>query len=170
MSSPLPPPVGPSPTATERANLLSFLGAARTLTKIWVLLGLLVGLLNVLAIVFAILALRFPGGGVGGLVYAVLWVGVDLILLDRMADWSRLVTESRFQSMKESLLVWGVLSLIFGVVPGILVLLAYVRVLPWSDPSGPGGYPEPPAGASGGDSAPPSVPPSISPIGPPRPP
>ncbi len=122
-------------TDVERSNLVSFLGTTRTLTLIWVLLGALVALLDLLSIVLSLLALHFPGGGLGGLAYAVIWVLIDLMILSRIGGWTEQVRTARYQSLKEPLLLWGVLGLLFGVVPGILLLLVYVRVLPWSDGS-----------------------------------
>ena len=155
-----PAPAG-APGTVEHSNLVSFLGATRTITKVWVLIGGLVALLNLLAILFAVLTLRFPGGGIGGLIYALLWIGVDLLMLERMGGWTALVAQGKYAALKEPLLLWGILSLIFGVVPGILVLLVYLRVLSWPDRPPVTGVPAVPSGASG--SFPPPSPPSPEP-------
>ncbi len=141
------PAQGPSPGSVDHANLLSLLGTTRTLTRVWVLLGVLVGVLNLLAILFSILTFRFPGGGIGGLVYAAIWVGVDLLLLDRLNGWSALLAEGHYQALKEPFLLWGILGLLFGVIPGVLLLWLYLKVLPWPDHPGPlGPGVAPPAG------------------------
>ena len=144
-------------TDVEQSNLVSFLGTTRTLTLIWVLLGALVALLNLLSIVLSILTLHFPGGGLGGLAYAVIWVLIDLMILPRLGGWTEQVRTARYQSLKEPLLLWGVLGLLFGVVPGILLLLVYVRVLPWSDGRSTG--PSADASGAGSTSAVPPPPP-----------
>ncbi len=105
------------------------------------LVGLLVGLLSVVTIVLSAIALHFYGGGIGGLVYALVWVVVDILLLDRIGGWLALLSAGRYSALKEPLLLWGILALIFGVVPGILLLLIYARILPWSDSGAPGATP-----------------------------
>ncbi len=155
MATPFPPPPPPSPPppgapgSVDHGNLVSFFGATRTITKVWVLIGALVALLSLLSIVLSLLVLHFPGGGIGGLVYAILWIGVDLLMLDRMGGWASQLAEGRYSALKEPLLLWGILSLIFGVVPGVMVLVVYARLLPWADR--PAGFAEPPipAGAAG---------------------
>ena len=127
---------GPPPGSVENANLVSFLGTTRTLTKVWVFVGGLVGLISVLGILFSLLTFRFPGPSVGGLIYAAIWVGVDLLILERAKSWSDHLAAGRYQVLKEPWLFWGILGLIFGVLPGVLLLVAYVRVLPWGDSLG----------------------------------
>ena len=139
----------------ENANLVSLLGTTRTLTWIWVLVGLVVGLLSIISIVLSVIALHFYGGGIGGLVYAILWVVVDLMLLDRIGGYHAHLSAGQYQTLKEPLLLWGILALIFGVVPGVLLLLIYARILPWPDFVGPGAAPIPPGAVS-----PPTAPPS----------
>ncbi len=144
MVAPSPPSGGPAPGSVENANLVSLLGTTRTLTRIWMLVGLVVGLLSIISIVLSIIALHFYGGGVGGLVYAIIWVVVDLMLLDRIGGYHAHLSAGQYQSLKEPLLLWGILALVFGVLPGILLLLIYARVLPWPDYVPPAGSPTPP--------------------------
>lgn len=135
---------GPAPGSVDNANLVSFLGTTRSLTRIWVIIGGVVALLNVLAMLIWILALRFPGGFVGGLVYALIWVAVDLLILERLGGWSAHLSSGHYQLLKEPLLLWAILGIIFGVVPGVLLLIVYVRLLPWSDNPGSGSAETPP--------------------------
>ncbi len=144
----------------ENANLVSLLGTTRTLTRIWMLVGLVVGLLSIISIVLSIIALHFYGGGVGGLVYAIIWVVVDLMLLDRIGGYHAHLSAGQYQSLKEPLLLWGILALVFGVLPGVLLLLIYARVLPWPDYVGPGAAPLTPATIPPGAVSPPAAPPS----------
>ena len=154
-----PPSGGPAPGSVENANLVSLLGTTRTLTRIWVLVGLVVGLLSIVSIVLSVIALHFYGGGIGSLVYAILWVIVDLMLLDRIGGYHAHLSAGQYQALKEPLLLWGILALIFGVVPGVLLLLIYARVLPWPDHPGPGVSPPPGAVVPPGAVNPPASPP-----------
>ena len=148
------PTAGPALGSLDHANALSFLGTCRTLTKVWVLLGALVGLLNVVGIIYSVFTLRFAGSAVGGLLYAAIWIMVDVMILGRIGAWTADVSRGEYQAVKEPLLLWGVLGLLFGVVPGVLLLIAYLRLLPWSNPLGTGRVSAPPPAAG------PPIPPS----------
>jgi hypothetical protein len=156
---------GPAPGSVDHANVLSFLGATRTLTKVWVLVAGLVGLLDLLEILFSLLTLRFPAGGLEGLVYAVLWLGTDLLILGRMGAWEGLLERGAYQGLKEPLLLWGLLGTLFGVIPGLLLLWLYLRVLPWADAGG--NAPRPRGGAPTVPPPPPYSPAPSSPSAPP---
>ena len=156
----------PPPQSVESANLASLLRTSASLTRVWALLGALVALLYLVEIVLALQRLRFAGGGVGGLAYAAIWVAIDVLLLAQLPRWTGDVTMGRYARLKEPLLLWGILALIFGIVPGILVLLAYLKVLPWTDapaaaspevvppPGAVAGPPPRPAEAASADPAP----------------
>ncbi len=153
----------PPPESVEVGNLRSLLSTTRTLTWIWALIGLLVAILSLLSILVTLVTLRFPGGGIGSLVYAILWIVIDLLLLERMPSWNSQLGTGSYHDLKEPLLLWALLGLIFGVVPGVLLILVYLRILPWPNYRGavagpsvpsaippPGGpTPVPPPGASG---------------------
>ncbi|MDE1819475.1 MAG: hypothetical protein KGJ23_00315 [Euryarchaeota archaeon] len=147
-SSSTPAPSGPAPALPRAASLTSFLGTTRTLTWVWVLLAGLVALIDLLEILLTIFALRFPLGGLEGLAYAVIWGVVDLFILARIGGWRSELERGRYAALQEPFLLWGILGTIFGILPGLLLLVAYVRVLPWSDE---------PAGSAGASSASPSA-------------
>lgn len=128
---------GPAPGSSANANLISHLGATRTVTKIWVVLGGIVVLVTLIGFFYAVFTLRFPGSSLGNLVYALIWIVVDLLVVERIDGWTKDISAGRYQAVKEPLLVWAILALIFGVVPGILLLIAYIRVLYWSDAPSP---------------------------------
>ncbi len=134
--------------------MLSTLDVGRVLTKVWVLIGGLVALLNLVAIFLSLLTLTFPGGGLGGLIYAIIWIGVDLVILGFIGGWMSELSAGRYSTVKEPLLLWGFLGLIFGVVPGVILLIVYLRVMPWTDSAPLAPVPPPPA------SAPPAAPPA----------
>ncbi len=138
--------------------MLSTLDVGRVLTKVWVLIGGLVALLNLVAIFLSLLTLTFPGGGLGGLIYAIIWIGVDLVILGLIGGWMSELSLGRYSTVKEPLLLWGFLGLIFGVVPGVILLIVYLRVMPWADSTPMAPVPPPPTSAPRPASAPPAAP------------
>ena len=150
------PPTG----SVEHANVLSTLDVGRVLTKVWVLIGGLVALLNLVSIFLSLLTLTFPGGGLGGLIYAIIWIGVDLVILGLIGGWMSELSAGRYTTVKEPILLWGILGLIFGVVPGVILLLVYLRVMPWADSPPLAPTPPPPTPSPPPASAPPAAPPA----------
>lgn len=125
-------PGSPPPSPPQREGTTALLRVTHTVTLVWILIGALVGLLALLGIVFALLAVHYPVGEIGTLVYAAVWIMVDMVILGRIGTWSNQIARGETGAVQEPLLLWGILALIFGVVPGILLLIVYVQIQPWA--------------------------------------
>lgn len=149
-------------TSQENPELREFLRVTRIVTLVWLLIAAVVALIEILSFVVSLLHLSFPGGAILGFVYAALWGFTDLMILGRFDDWSTLAQKGDYAELQRSLLLWVVLGVLFGLVPGLLLGIIYVRLggpqgggLYWSRPASPaqepkGNPPHQPTGTSTG--------------------
>ncbi len=127
----LPPPSSPAPV--DHSNVRDLLKVTKTLTLVWFFLGVILAIVSLVSIFFAILFFHFAGGAVEGFVYYVLWAGVDLLAYRKIPGWLALLESGRYGQVKEPLLLWGILATVFGILPGLLLLVVYLRIMPWAE-------------------------------------
>ncbi len=144
-----------------RSELLNFLHVARILSLVWMLLGGLVALIALLELVVSLVYLTPSPGSLLLFVYAALWGMTDLFIVNREPHWRARAEKGDFVGLHEDLLLWVVLGLIFGVVPGVILLVIYLRLDPKAGGDWATGTPSnPPTTAT---SPPPYAPPSAPP-------
>jgi len=137
MSAPSPPPGGGPPSTTTTGppvaaappddSVRSLLALARPLALVFA------GLAALLFLVF--LALSFVeavlGRGPGDLVavaYCAVSAAVNFLIWREVPDLQRLEVEGRYGALREPVLIWAILGLLFFVVAGVVLLLAWVKI------------------------------------------
>lgn len=141
------------------------------IAKIVTLIFMIIGLLGLLAFAgLAALSGIFAIFFIGYLLFFILWFIVDLLVYLNIGQIQSLVDQGMYSRAKEKTLVWMILGLIFaGLIPGILLIIAYTRFDPviewqrsmgqmpqaqmaWGQPPPQGGPPQawsaPPAAAA----------------------
>lgn len=116
-----PPPKG-------NPELKNFLNVSRVITLLWLVIAGIVALVDVVLIIIGLLHLTFPTGDIFGLVYAVIWGLTDLLILGHFGHWNTLAEEGQLTTLQQDLLLWVILGIIFGVIPGLLLALIYLRL------------------------------------------
>jgi hypothetical protein len=117
-----PPPGGPPPDESIRA----LLSISRSLALVFAILA---GLLFLLFLAFTVLDVVF-GRGAGDLVTAVYCLAsaaVNFVLWREIPRLELLAAARQYAALREHLLIWAVLGVIFFVVVGVLLLIAWVR-------------------------------------------
>lgn len=117
-------PTTAQPPADESVRVL--LSVSRSLALVFALIaGLLFLLLLALTVVDAVL-----GRGIGYLVVAVYCLAsaaVDFVIWREVPRLEQLASQRQYTALREPLLVWAILGLIFFVVVGVLLLVAWLR-------------------------------------------
>lgn len=118
---------GPAPTAPlpdESVRVL--LSASRSLALVFAIVaGVLFLLLLALTVVDAVL-----GRGVGYLVAAVYCLAsaaVDFVIWREVPRLEQLAAQRQYTELRGPLLIWAILGLVFFVVVGVLLLVAWLR-------------------------------------------
>lgn len=127
-----PPPVATAPSAPD-PGVRSLLSTARTLA---LLFALLAGLLFVILLAFSFVVLVFgrgPGDLVGA-VYCLVSAAVNYLIWRELPRLQRLEESGSYGPLREQLLIWGILGLVFFVVVGLVLLLAWVKLEARADP------------------------------------
>jgi hypothetical protein len=140
MSSASPPPAPPPPRLPpDDATVHSLLRLARSLA---LLVALVAGLFFLVLLVFGVLRIAV-GGSPGTLVasaYCLLASAVNYLAWRRLPAIEALAAQRNLGPLKERLIVWTVLGLVFFAVVGIVLAIAWVRL-----DLGPGAFaPAPP--------------------------
>ena len=135
---PPPPPSPPGPAGPSIARDL--LKVARPLTLVWIILGVVLVLLTLFWALVTLLSLHFPWGSGFDLVYYILWVGIDLVVFQKLEGWLVQWEAGQQSALREAILLWGILALLFGVLPGLLLLAVYAKIafFPGTPPAGAG--------------------------------
>jgi hypothetical protein len=88
---------------------------------------LVLGLFFIIGLIGGIINIVFNGFFIG--VYMLISAAVDLLLVFLMnSTVFEPIDQGRFREAGDHLLIWGVLGLIFGVIPGILILIGFIRM------------------------------------------
>jgi hypothetical protein len=116
---------GSAPASDESVGAL--LSASRSLALV---LALLAGLLFLIFLAFTVLDVVF-GRGAGDLitaVYCLVSAAVNLVIWREMPRLEQLAAARQYAALRDHLLIWAVLGIIFFVVVGVLLLLAWIKV------------------------------------------
>lgn len=93
------------------------------------ILALLAGLLFLLFLAFTLLDVvlgRGPGDLVAA-VYCLASAAVDFVLWRELPGLERMAAARRYAELRQHLLVWAILGLLFFVVVGVLLLVAWLK-------------------------------------------
>jgi len=151
-----PPTADPSPPDDTLDAALSL---ARTLA---IFVALIAGLLFLILLFVFVLGTLFGygTGGVVGVAYCFLSAVVNYLLWREIPRFQRLAAEHHFSELRERLLLWMILGLLFFVVEGIVLIFAYLNADDRSRGSGSATFAAPPPGASGVGGPPVAPPPT----------
>jgi membrane protease YdiL (CAAX protease family) len=137
----VPPAVGvpassPPPPARGDESVRSLLAVSRTIA---ILFAALAGLLFLVFLAFAFLDLLL-GRGAGNVllaVYCLASAAVNYVLWREIPQLQKLVAAGRWAALRDQVLVWGILGILFFVVVGLLLLVVWTRaeLLAGSTPS-----------------------------------
>jgi len=108
-------------------SLAPLLSAARSLALV---LAILAGLLFLIFLAFTVLDVVF-GRGAGDLitaVYCLASAAVNFVIWREMPRLEQLAAAREYRALRDHLLIWAVLGVIFFVVVGVLLLIAWVKV------------------------------------------
>jgi hypothetical protein len=134
MAAPSGPAVPPSPAGGGSVRSLppdesvrTLLSASRTLA---LLLALVAGLLFLILLAFTVLDVVFGrgAGDIVGAVYCLASAAVNYVLWREIPRLEQLAAGGQYPALRDSLLIWGILGLVFFVVVGVLLLVAWIRV------------------------------------------
>jgi hypothetical protein len=124
------PPSGAGVAAGETLppdeSIRVLLSVARSLGLV---LALLAGLLFLLLLAFTVLDVVF-GRGAGDLlaaVYCLASAAVNFVIWREMPRLEQLAAARRYAELREHLLIWAILGIVFFVVVGVLLLVAWVK-------------------------------------------
>ncbi len=172
MATPTPAPAAPAGYSADPPDLVtlrSYLNVARILALVfWIIGGLsvIVGLVSLFLLVFGIFAFS-PGW----FVYEILFTVVNFLMWHRVEEIRTQVEQRQYAAAREKLLLWMILGWLFGIINGILLLLALLRLDQLAGrsgappPSAPGYVAAPPPGAAAPPPAGASVPGPTPPSG-----
>lgn len=147
----------------------------RQLLTVGRILALVISVLAIVGIVLEVLSILaiqsllgfVPGFDFVGPVYWAIAAIVNFVAYRELAGSLDRLNAGQYAAAREPLLLWALLTLIFGVLVGIILLIAYVKLedvirgaAPWSQPA------PPPMGAA----PPPGLTPYPAPAAPPPPP
>jgi len=128
--SPSPAPPGAPADETVRA----LLSLSRSLAFLFALVA---GLLFLVFLAFAVLDLVL-GRGAGDIVpavYCLASAAVNYVLWREIPRLEQLAAARQYAALREQMVVWAVLGIIFFVVVGVLLLVAWVKVETLVNPS-----------------------------------
>lgn len=109
----------PSPAIGESSKVRTILD----LLQISKILALVLGILFLLSAVWY--------GFIGHIemtIYLVASGIVNLLLYIKMDEFIGMVKNRRYGELRDNILIWGVLTIIFGVIVGILLIVVYVEL------------------------------------------
>jgi len=115
-----------SPTPAPDESIRALLSVSRSLALVFAILA---GLLFLLFLAFTVLDVVF-GRGAGDLitsVYCLVSAAVNFVLWREIPPLEHLAANRQYAALRSHLLVWAVLGIIFFVVVGVLLLVAWVR-------------------------------------------
>ncbi len=121
------PPAAPAAGATSDESVRALLSISRSLALV---LALLAGLLFLLLLAFTVLDVVF-GRGAGdlvGAVYCLASAAVNFLLWREIPGLERLAAAREYVQLRDRLLIWAILGVLFFVVVGVLLLIAWLRI------------------------------------------
>ncbi|MCI4347014.1 MAG: hypothetical protein L3J97_00130 [Thermoplasmata archaeon] len=119
-------PYGGSPDISLTRQLLS---VGRILALVLFIVGIIAIALTALqAAAFAATWGYYPTAYFGGFGYYAIMVVVNLIAYIQLGPMLAQFEQGQYAAIRERILIWAILTLIFGVLVGILLLIAYVKL------------------------------------------
>lgn len=142
-------PAGNPPMMMEHpevGSLKSTLNGARIIALIFWILGIIWVLLALGGAALA--AAAGFGFGVVGLIYPVLFTVINFLTWTKLPEIESLVNSRQYRPARDKLLIWMILGFIAGLIPGIVLLIAYLKFDTILEAGGVapammGGYPQP---------------------------
>ena len=119
-----PPPSGGGPPPDESVRVV--LAVSRTLALVFAIVA---GLLFLVFLAFAIFDLIL-GRGAGNVVLAVYCLAsaaVSFVLWREIPGLERLATARQYAALRDQILVWAILGIVFFVVVGVLLLVVWIK-------------------------------------------
>jgi uncharacterized membrane protein YeaQ/YmgE (transglycosylase-associated protein family) len=110
-----------------QSDLRNFLHACRTVSIVWALVGAIVALVGILGFFFSLFMLRFSADSLFLFFYGGLWMFTCAFIHIRCQSWIPLAESAQYAVLRERMLVWVVLGLLFGVISGLLLLIVYLH-------------------------------------------
>ena len=88
---------------------------------------------KILALIIAILLLVAAAWygftfNIFGAIYSVAAAVINLLLYMRMDEYASMVNNRRYGELRDNILIWAILAIIFGVIVGILLLIVYIEL------------------------------------------
>ena len=147
----------PPAVPTEDPTIRSLFDLARPLALV---LALIAGLLFLVSAVFFVIRTAFgvfssPFGAVYWLITAI----VNYLIWKELPALQSLAAQRQYAALKERMLLWAILGVIFFLIEGVLLLLVYVKIE--TDSAGPAAG-TPPVGAGGNPTTAPAPPPGVT--------
>lgn len=147
----MPPPMMAEPPEVQ--SIKSMLHIVRILAIIFGIVLILAGIAYAafLAWAFSVCSVGYCGPGLGfalvGPIFILIFGVVDFIVYMQMKEIEALVNQRQYEQAKSKTLIWMVLGFILGgILPGILLLIAYLKFDPlitWQRNQQMGGAPPP---------------------------
>ena len=116
------PPTFQSPYIGESSKVRSALDLLN-ITKIF---ALIIGIIGFLSALWDGIVFMVWWGGAGAIfwaTYGIITGILNLLLFNRIPQYSAMISSKRYAEIKEDMLLWGILTLIFGVIAGLLLIL-----------------------------------------------
>ena len=125
MSAPtyMPPAMVQNP---ELASIRQLLNYGKIVALIFWILGILWVLVAIVGLAIAA-TFGLAGAVAGSLVYPILFTILNLLAWMQIPHIETHVTAGQYAAAKDKTLIWGILEIIGGIVPGILLLIAYSK-------------------------------------------
>jgi len=123
--SPSAPATGPAPARPDE-SVRVLLTLSRSLA---LLLAIVAGLLFLLFLAFALLNLVLGFGPVGivAAVYCLVSAAVNYLLWREIPQLEQIANARDYARLRDRLLIWGILGLVFFVVVGVLLLAVWLK-------------------------------------------
>lgn len=120
----------------------------RTLSLVWVLIGIVPILLAIYYIAFpydyyygyygncgyfgsgCALPPGYYAGWIALIVYGVAWMLVSGVIYIKAAEWASMVQQRYYQMAHDQMFLWSIVGIIFGIIPGIFLLIVAIRLPP----------------------------------------
>jgi uncharacterized membrane protein len=110
-----------------QTEIRNFLDVNRIVALVWAFIGAIVALVGILGFVLDLFSLHFSGGSLFLFFYGGLWMLTSIFIFTRSHSWISLAESAKYGELRQRLLLWLVMGILFGVVCGILLLIVYFQ-------------------------------------------
>jgi hypothetical protein len=130
-------------TTKAQSEMEGFLSVTRIVALVWALIGAIIALVGLLNFFFGLFFLHFSGSAVFLFFYGALWMLTSIFIHTRAQSWISLAESGQYSVLRERILLWVVLGILFGVICGVLLLIVYLQT-DMAESSGSAPLPPPP--------------------------